>query len=187
MRRIHLFPFLLLPLLCLLLASCGGTTNPVADKLVPKVAAVAGDVATQVQTDILAISKTVVPDLQRAMDVANAPVTMADGTKGVADPHGAACYAGLIIVHNNVNSILAASAAAKTDTSATGVITQAEVVTIFAPESPAFQDAKSRIFQSCFPKFQDAQTAVGAVTNPAALFAALPTLAPVLAPALVGG
>ena len=186
MRRYHLIPFLLLPLLCLLLASCGGT-NPVANTIVPKAAAVAGDVATQVQTDIFAISKTVVPDLQRAMDVANAPVTMADGTKGVADPHGAACYAGLIIVHQNVNSILAASAAAKTDTSATGVITQAEVMTIFAPESPAFQDAKSRIFQSCFPKFQDAQTAIGAVTNPAALFAALPTLAPVLAPALVGG
>ena len=186
MPRYHLLPFLIIPLLCLLLSACG-STNPVAGKLVPQVAGVAGDVATQVQTDIFAVSKTLVPDLQRAMDVANAPVVMADGTKGVADPHGAMCYAGLIIVHQNVNSILAASAAAKTDTSATGVITQAEVMTIFAPESPAFQDAKSRIFQSCFPKFQDAQTAIGAVTNPASLFVALPTIAPALAPALVGG
>ena len=186
MRRYHLIPFLLLPLLCLLLASCGGT-NPVANTVVPKAAAVAGDVATQVQTDIFAISKTLVPDLQRAMDVANAPVVMADGTKGVADPHGAKCYAGLITVHNNVNSILAASAAVKTDTSATGVITQAEVVTIFAPGSPAYQDAKDQIMQSCFAKFQDAQVAIGATTNPAALFAALPTIAPALAPAVVGG
>ena len=179
---------LLVPIACLALAlsACGGTTNPIAGKLVPQVATAAGDVATQVQTDILSISKTLVPDLQRAEDVANAPVIMADGTTGKADPHGAQCYAGLIIVHQNVNSILAASAAVKTDTSSTGVVTQVEVATIFAPESPAFQDAKSRIFQSCFPKFQDAQTAVGAVTNPAALFGSLLTVAPALAPA-VGG
>ena len=186
MRRIHLFPFLLLPVLLLLLASCGGTTNPVADKLVPQVAGVAGDVATQVQKDIFAVAKTSTPDLQRALDIANTMITKADGTQAKVDPHGAQCYSGLMVLNVNVNSILAAAAAAGTVTSKTGVIAQAEVVTIFAPGSPPFQDAKDQITQSCYAKFQDAQMAIGATTNPAALFAALPTIAPAIAPALGG-
>lgn len=183
MRKIFLLPLLLsLPLL----SACVGN-NPVnTGVLVSKTAQVASDVATQVQKDIFAIAKTTIPDLQRAKDVADTLVTKADGTQAKVDPHGSQCYAGLITLNQNINAVLATSAATKTDTSATGVITQVEVATIFAPGSPAYQDAKDQITQSCFAKFQDAQVAIGATTNPAALFAALPTIAPALAPALVG-
>lgn len=171
----------------LALSACGSMSNPIADKVVPEAAQVASDVTTYVQKDIYAVSKTTVPDLQRALDVANTIVVKADGTTAKVDPHGAQCYAGLIIVNQNANAVLATATAAGTASSKAGLITQAEVMTIFAPESPPFQDAKAQIFQSCFAKFQDAQTAVGAVANPALLFQNLPLIAPAIAPALAAG
>lgn len=175
-------------LIGVLAGGCAGGANPVADKVVPKVAQVASDVTKQVQQDVFAVAKTTLPDLQRAADIAATLVTKSDGTQGQVDPHGARCYLGLIVLNKNANAILGtASADASADgSSAPGLVSQAEVVTIFAPGSPAFQDAQDQIQQSCYAKFQDAQVAVGASTNPALLFGALAKIAPAIAPALAG-
>lgn len=169
-----------------LLAGCAGKSNPIADKVVPKVAQVSGDVAKSVQQDVLAIAKTLEPDIQNALDVANTQVTHQDGSVSAVDPHGAKCLAGIQVLHKNILAILA-TATGQGSTGAPGLITQAEVMSIYAPESPAFQDAKTIIFDACFAKFQDAQTAMGAVANPAMLFSNLGLAATVLAPALAAG
>lgn len=165
------------------LSACSGNPNPIATTVIPKVASAASDVTKYVQQDVLAVAKTSLPDLQRAMDVASTLITKADGTQGKADEHGAQCYAGLVTLNKNANAILAAAAADSTATSGSGIVTQAEVLSIYAPESPAFQDAKSLIVQACFAKMQDVQTAINVIASPASLLANLSMVAPVIAPA----
>lgn len=138
----------------LVLASCQQINSQVVDPLI---------------TDLAKINATALADLQTAQAVAQAATP--------PDTDGYNCYAAVITLGGQIKSVLAAANAPQA-----GVITTAEIATLFQPGSQQYNQAKQELTSGCAAKAQDVLgptglLAAGGVTTAIAAGKVLPILA----------
>jgi hypothetical protein len=99
-------------------------------------------------TDLAKINATAINDLQVAQKVAQAATP--------PDTDGFNCYAAAITVANQINSVIVAAQGP-----AAGVLTTAELATLFQPGSAQYNNVKQQLVSGCAAKAQDVLGAQG--------------------------